>query len=80
MMMGPFIGGLFVVMVPFFFEQLVDFASILKGGVLIAVLLFAPAGIGEVLARPVRAMRARRLAAVGMPPERSLGKPMPVNR
>jgi len=80
MMMGPFIGGLFVVMVPFFFEQLVDFASILKGGVLIAVLLFAPAGIGEVLARPVRAMRARRLAAVGMPPERPLGKPMPVNR
>ncbi len=63
MMMGPFIGGVFIVMVPFFFEQLADFAFILKGVVLIAVLLLAPAGIAEVLARPVRAWRARKLAA-----------------
>lgn len=63
MLMGPFIGGVFIVMVPFFFEQLADFAFILKGVVLIGVLLLAPAGIAEVLSRPIRAWRARRLAA-----------------
>ena len=65
MMMGPFAGGLFVVMVPFFLDQLADFASILKGIVLIVVLLFAPAGVCEVLARPLRAWRRRRLAELG---------------
>jgi branched-chain amino acid transport system permease protein len=65
MMMGPFAGGLFVVMVPFFLDQLADFASILKGVVLIVVLLFAPAGVCEVLARPLRAWRRRRLAEIG---------------
>jgi branched-chain amino acid transport system permease protein len=63
MMMGPFVGGVFIVMVPFFFEQLADFAFILKGVVLIGVLLLAPAGIAEVLTRPVRAWRARQIAA-----------------
>ncbi len=62
MLMGPFIGGVFIVMVPFFLEELADFAFILKGVVLIGVLILAPAGIAEVLARPVRAWRARRLA------------------
>jgi branched-chain amino acid transport system permease protein len=65
MMMGPFVGGLFVVMVPFFLDQLADFASILKGVVLIVVLLFAPAGVCAVIARPVRAWRRRKLAEVG---------------
>ncbi len=61
MMMGPFVGGVFIVMVPFFLEELADFAFILKGAVLIGVLILAPAGIAEVLARPVRAWRARKL-------------------
>jgi len=67
MMMGPIIGGAFVVMVPFFFEELADFAFILKGVVLIAVLMLAPAGIADVLAKPVRAWRRRKLerAAIG---------------
>ena len=74
------LGGLFVVMVPFFFEQLVDFASILKGVVLIVVLVFAPAGVCELLARPMRALRARRIAALGTAPEAPLGRALPVNR
>jgi branched-chain amino acid transport system permease protein len=61
MLMGPIIGGAFVVMVPFFFEEMADFAYVLKGVVLIGVLILAPAGIADVLARPFRAMRRRRL-------------------
>lgn len=61
-LMGPFIGGIFVAMVPFLFEELADFAFILKGVVLIGVLILAPAGIADVFARPFRAMRRRRLA------------------
>jgi ABC-type branched-subunit amino acid transport system permease subunit len=61
MLMGPFIGGTFVVMVPFFLEEMADFSYILKGVVLIAVLLMAPAGIADLLARPVRAIRRRQL-------------------
>jgi len=63
MLMGPFIGGAFIVMVPFFFEKLADLAFILKGVVLIAVLLLAPAGVADLLARPIRAWRRRQLAA-----------------
>lgn len=65
MLMGPIIGGAFVVMIPFFFEELADFAYILKGVVLIAVLLFAPAGVAGLIARPIRALRRRELIAVG---------------
>ncbi len=61
-LMGPFIGGVFVAMVPFLFEELADFAFILKGVVLIGVLILAPAGVADVLARPFRALRRRRLA------------------
>jgi branched-chain amino acid transport system permease protein len=61
MLMGPFIGGAFIVMVPFFLEKLADFAYVLKGVVLIAVLLLAPAGIADLLARPVRAWRRRQI-------------------
>ena len=65
-LMGPIIGGIFVVMVPFFFEELADFAYVLKGVVLVGVLILAPAGIADVLAQPFRAMRRRRMeAAVG---------------
>jgi branched-chain amino acid transport system permease protein len=65
MLMGPFIGGFFVAMVPYFFEELRDFAFILKGVVLIAVLLFASAGVAEALARPFKAIRRRKLAEAG---------------
>lgn len=73
MLMGPYIGGLFVVMVPFFFERLADFSSILKGVVLILVLLFAPAGLAELISRPLRYWRNRRMReAMG---ETGAGKP-----
>ncbi len=67
MLMGPIVGGAFVALLPFFLETLADFSFILKGAVLIAVLMFAPAGICEVIARPFRAYRRRRLeqAAAG---------------
>ena len=62
-LMGPFIGGAFVALVPFFLEELADFSYILKGAVLIGVLILAPAGIADVLARPFRALREKRLNA-----------------
>jgi hypothetical protein len=78
MMMGPFIGGLLVVMVPFFRAA--------------RRLRVDPGGRRADLPCCLRTGRHRRgsragardasatLAAVGMPPERPLGKPMPVNR
>lgn len=80
MMMGPFVGGLFVVMVPFFFDQMADFASILKGVVLILVLIFAPAGICEVVARPFRTWRRRKLVQAGRMPETKVGQAVTANR
>lgn len=65
MLMGPIVGGVFVVMLPFFLEQLADFAFILKGVVLILVLIFAPAGIVELVSRPIRNMRRRRILEAG---------------
>ena len=65
MLMGPFIGGAFVVMLTFFFETLADFAFILKGVVLIAVLILAPVGIAGVLAKPFQILRRRQLEAAG---------------
>ncbi len=64
MLFGPFLGGLFVVMVPFFLEELADFSFVLQGVVLITVLIFAPAGIADVIAAPFRNMRRRLMAAV----------------
>lgn len=61
MLMGPLVGGAFVAMLPFLLETLADFSFILKGVVLIAVLMFAPAGVCDVIARPVRALRRRRM-------------------
>ena len=70
MLMGPLVGGAFVAMLPFFLEKLADFSFILKGVVLIAVLMFAPAGVSDVIARPFRAWRRRELerAASAPPP------------
>ena len=69
MLFGPFVGGLFVAMVPFYLEEFADFAFILKGVVLIGVLLLAPAGVAEVIARPFRAWRHRKLLEAGGSPE-----------
>jgi branched-chain amino acid transport system permease protein len=80
LMMGPFIGGAFIVMVPFFLEEMADFAFILKGVVLIAVLLLAPAGVADLMARPIRALRRRKLekiAADATSRSRSLATPRP---
>lgn len=63
MLMGPIVGGTFVAMLPYFLETLADFSFILKGVVLIAVLMFAPAGVCEVVSRPFRAWRRRRIEA-----------------
>lgn len=65
MLMGPILGGAFVALLPFVLETLADFSFILKGVVLIAVLMFAPAGVCDVIARPFRAMRQRRLEQAG---------------
>lgn len=62
---GPIIGGVFVVMVPFFFEELADFSFIMKGVVLILVLRFAPWGVAELLIRPITNLRQSRLRRVG---------------
>lgn len=76
MIMGPIVGGAFVAMLPFFLETLADFSFILKGVVLIAVLMFAPAGVCDVCARPFRAWRRRqveRAAGVRAPDEPPAG-------
>lgn len=62
---GPYLGGFFVVMLPFFLEELADFSFILKGVVLILVLRFAPAGIIELVLRPIKNARRRKLRAAG---------------
>jgi branched-chain amino acid transport system permease protein len=62
---GPIIGGVFVVMVPFFFEQLADFSFIMKGVVLILVLRFAPWGVAELLIRPITNLRQSQLRRAG---------------
>src|SRR5688500_14658929 len=51
---GSLIGGGFVVLVPYYLGELRDFAYILSGVALIAVLLFAPDGVAGVLARLLR--------------------------
>jgi len=62
---GPMVGGVFVVMLPFLLEELADFAFILKGAVLILVLIFAPAGIVELIGRPFRRRRERAVLEAG---------------
>ena len=77
-LMGPFLGGAFIVMVPFFLEELADFAFILKGVILIAVLQFAPAGICDVAAQPMRALRRWRMARLNRDDATS-SAPLPSN-
>jgi branched-chain amino acid transport system permease protein len=63
---GSAIGAFFVVLVPYYLGELRDFAYILNGIALIAVLLFAPDGVAGVVARSLRAVvgkgRVRRVA------------------
>ncbi len=54
-LLGSVLGAFFVVLVPYYLGELRDFAYILNGVALIAVLLFAPEGIAGVLARVARA-------------------------
>jgi branched-chain amino acid transport system permease protein len=65
-LLGSVLGAFFVVLVPYYLGELRDFAYILSGVALIAVLLFAPEGIAGVLARALRAVlgrgRSRRTA------------------
>jgi branched-chain amino acid transport system permease protein len=63
-LMGPFVGGVFIVMVPFYLEQLADFAFILKGVVLILVLQFAPAGVCDLIAKPFQDLRRKQLQRI----------------
>lgn len=63
-LMGPFVGGAFIVMVPFYLEQLADFAFILKGVVLILVLQFAPTGVCDIIAKPFRDLRRKQLQRI----------------
>jgi branched-chain amino acid transport system permease protein len=65
MLMGPIVGGAFVAMLPYVLEKLADFSFILKGVVLIAVLMFAPAGVCDVIARPFRRWRRRKMQEAG---------------
>jgi branched-chain amino acid transport system permease protein len=48
---GSILGGAFVVLLPYYLAEYRDFAFILKGLVLILVLLFAPAGLSDLLGR-----------------------------
>lgn len=79
MLMGPILGGTFVAMLPFFLETLADFAFILKGAVLISVLLFAPAGVCDLISRPFRSLRRKALEREGAQPPNlpESGKPSP---
>jgi branched-chain amino acid transport system permease protein len=61
-LIGPILGGIFVALLPFFLEELRDLAFILKGVALILVLMFAPAGLADVLGRPLRAWRRHKMA------------------
>jgi branched-chain amino acid transport system permease protein len=69
-LLGSALGAGFVVLVPYYLGELRDFAFILSGLALIAVLLFAPDGAAGVLARGFRAIagdRRRRTAQAKAP-------------
>jgi len=53
-LLGPVIGGAFVVLVPYYLGELRDFAFILNGVALIMVLIFAPQGAAGLLAHGLR--------------------------
>jgi ABC-type branched-subunit amino acid transport system permease subunit len=56
---GSILGGAFVVLLPYYLSEYRDFAFILKGIVLILVLLFAPAGLSDLLGRLYRNILGR---------------------
>ena len=56
---GSALGAAFVVMVPYYLGELRDFAYVLNGVALIAVLVFAPDGMAGVLARLLRRLLGR---------------------
>ena len=70
---GSALGAFFVVLVPYYLGELRDFAYILNGVALIAVLLFAPDGVAGVLARGLRAILARGTANGAVTPLRAEG-------
>jgi branched-chain amino acid transport system permease protein len=74
-LLGSAIGAGFVVLVPYYLGTLRDFAYILNGVALIAVLRFAPDGIAGVLARWSGAMLGRRRGRPVAAPE-----PVPAER
>ncbi|HEV8614234.1 MAG TPA: branched-chain amino acid ABC transporter permease [Methylomirabilota bacterium] len=63
---GSALGAGFVALVPYYLGELRDFAYILNGVALIAVLLFAPDGVAGVLARGLRWLVGRRKRVVGV--------------
>jgi ABC-type branched-subunit amino acid transport system permease subunit len=65
MIMGPIVGGAFVALLPFLLETMADLSFILKGLILIAVLIFAPAGICELIARPFKSWRQIQIQSAG---------------
>lgn len=71
LMMGPFVGGFFIAMLPFLLENFADFSFILKGVALIAVLMFAPAGVCDLVARPFREWRRRQMHPGAPEPSRA---------
>lgn len=75
-LLGSALGGGFVVLVPYYLGELRDFAFILNGLALIAVLLFAPAGAAGVLGRGLRAIvggRRGRATGVAAPTDAEQG-------
>lgn len=64
-LLGPFVGGAFVAMLPFFLEELADFSFILKGLALILVLILAPAGAVDAAVRLFRWLRAKLFGREG---------------
>lgn len=62
-LLGSALGGAFVVFVPYYLSQTQDFAYILFGAALIAVLLFAPDGAAGLLRRGFRLAVVRRFRA-----------------
>jgi branched-chain amino acid transport system permease protein len=63
---GSGLGAAFVALVPYYLGELRDFAYILNGVALIAVLLWAPEGVAGVLARGLRWLVGRRARVVAV--------------
>lgn len=66
-LLGPVIGAAFIVLVPYYLGELRDFAYVLNGVALIAVLQFAPDGVAGVLLRGLQRLIRPRRAPVRAP-------------